>query len=77
MASSDPTTAPSSGPAYLRTLPAVRARCAEVYALAQAGELTYFDLHEDKLPAVVDYCARIIQVCLESCQSWLLIARVV
>lgn len=55
----------------------MRARCAEVYALAQAGELTYFDLHEDKLPAVVDYCARIIQVCLESCQSWLLIARVV
>lgn len=52
----------ASGPAYLRTLPAVRVRCAEVYALAQAGELTYFDLHEDKLPAVVDYCARIIEV---------------
>ena len=52
----------SSGPSYLRTLPAVRERCSKVYALAQAGELEHFDLHEDKLETVVDFCANIIEV---------------
>lgn len=52
----------TSGPAYLRTLPAVRERCSKIYALAKQGELEHFDLHEDRLPAVVDYCANIIAV---------------
>ncbi|KAL7416831.1 DUF1688-domain-containing protein [Mrakia frigida] len=50
----------TSGPNYLRTLPAVRERCSKIYALAQKGELKYFDLHEDKLAEVVEFTGKII-----------------
>lgn len=59
------------GPSYLRTLPAVRERCSKVYKLAQEGQLEYFELHEDKLAEVVDFCGKIITVsCSTFCCLW-------
>lgn len=40
---------------YLRTLDAIRDRCYQVYAKAQAGELDYFDVDESRLEAAVDH----------------------
>jgi len=49
---------------YLRTLPAVRERCARVFELAQEGKLEYFKYHPDQETPVADFCLDIIQVCL-------------
>ncbi|KAH7882868.1 hypothetical protein F5I97DRAFT_1831757 [Phlebopus sp. FC_14] len=45
---------------YLRTLPSIRERCAQVHELAKQGRLQYFDYHPDKEDAVVDFCTSII-----------------
>jgi len=47
---------------YLRTLPAIRERCSQVYMLAQQGKLQYFDYNPAKEPLVVDYCLEIMKV---------------
>lgn len=47
---------------YLRTLPAIRERCSKVFALAQQGQLEYFDYHPEREVAVIDFCSTIIQV---------------
>ncbi|KAK7206331.1 hypothetical protein BZA70DRAFT_276336 [Myxozyma melibiosi] len=47
--------------AYLRTLPAVRERTRLVYAQAERGALTNFDLDPTKLDAVVSYVSAIIE----------------
>ncbi|KLO12526.1 DUF1688-domain-containing protein [Schizopora paradoxa] len=46
---------------YLRTLPAIRERCSQVFELAQQGQLEYFDYHPEREQAVIDFCATIIQ----------------
>lgn len=48
--------------AYLRTLPAIRQRCAEVHALAEENRLHYFEYHPDREADVVEYCASIMNV---------------
>jgi hypothetical protein len=51
---------------YLQTLPSIRERCGRVYALAQQGKLEYFDYRQEREAAVVEYCAKIIQVCIST-----------
>lgn len=46
---------------YLRSLEAVRDRSQQVYALAQQGKLDHWDFDESRFPAVVDFCAAIIE----------------
>ncbi|KAG5652563.1 hypothetical protein H0H81_004572 [Sphagnurus paluster] len=46
--------------AYLRTLPAIRERCARVHALATQGNLAFFDYHPDKEADVAAFCIQII-----------------
>lgn len=48
--------------AYLRTLPAVRERCGQVFELAKAGKLDYFVYHPEKETVVTEFCAEIITV---------------
>lgn len=47
---------------FLRTLPAIRARCAQVHDLAKKGALQYFDYDPGKLDAVIAFCASIMEV---------------
>lgn len=47
---------------YLRTLPAIRARCTRVHDLAKKGALQHFDYHPEKLDAVIAFCASIMEV---------------
>ena len=47
---------------YLRTLPAIRERCSEVYELAKHGKLEYFKYEQQKEGEVVKFCAGIIEV---------------
>jgi hypothetical protein len=47
---------------YLRSLPAIRARCTRVHELATKGRLIYFDYHPEKEDEVVDFCKRVIEV---------------
>ncbi|TDL20700.1 DUF1688-domain-containing protein [Rickenella mellea] len=47
--------------AYLRTLPAIRERCARVFALAQQGKLEYFDYHPEKEANAEEFCANIME----------------
>ncbi|CEH14838.1 hypothetical protein CBOM_02656 [Ceraceosorus bombacis] len=46
---------------YLRSLPAIRERCASVFKLAEQGKLDWFDYQPDKLPHVVRYCTSIVE----------------
>jgi hypothetical protein len=46
----------------LRYLPSVRERCSEVYKLAQEGKVDSFTLDETRYDAVVDLCAKAINV---------------
>lgn len=48
--------------AYLQSLPSIRERCSRVHALAQKGQLQYFDYHADKEAEVISFCAEIIKV---------------
>jgi hypothetical protein len=48
--------------AYLRSLGAVRDRSAQVYDLALEGKLDHWTWNEKKLPQVVDFCAKLIEV---------------
>lgn len=47
---------------YLLSLRAVRERAQVVWQAAEAGELTHFDLHKDKLGDVADFVISVIQV---------------
>ncbi len=55
--------------AYLRTLPAIRERCSQVFTLAQQGRLEYFDYHPELEDAVIKFCSTIIQVRNHTCTS--------
>ena len=39
---------PEGTAAYLRTLPAIRERCGQVFELAEEGKLEYFEYHPEK-----------------------------
>ncbi|KAH9884629.1 hypothetical protein C8Q73DRAFT_660704 [Cubamyces lactineus] len=52
---------PAQTAAYLRTLPAIRERCGRVHALAQKGELEYFDYHPEKERDAAAFCVEIIK----------------
>lgn len=41
---------------FLRTLPAVRERCAQVFELAKRGQLKYFDYHPEHEQDVTQFC---------------------
>ncbi|KAL0581667.1 hypothetical protein V5O48_000368 [Marasmius crinis-equi] len=45
---------------YLRTLPAIRDRCGQVFELAKQGKLEYFDYHPEKEADAAKFCAGII-----------------
>jgi len=47
--------------AYLRTLPAIRERCGQVFELAKQGRLEFFDYHPEKESDVAAYCTGIIK----------------
>lgn len=53
---------PAQTAAYLRTLPAIRERCGRVHALAQKGELEYFEYHPEKENDAAAFCVNIIKV---------------
>ncbi len=53
---------PAQTAAYLRTLPAIRERCGRVHALAQKGELEYFEYHPEKEQDAAAFCVNIIKV---------------
>ncbi|KAF8452342.1 hypothetical protein L210DRAFT_3608397 [Boletus edulis BED1] len=46
---------------FLRTLPAIRTRCAQVHHLAEKGALQYFDYNPACLDDVIEFCASIIE----------------
>ncbi|KAG7095536.1 hypothetical protein E1B28_006273 [Marasmius oreades] len=46
--------------AYLRTLPAIRERCGQVFELARQNKLEYFDYHPEKEADVAKFCVEII-----------------
>ena len=54
---------------YLRSLPAIRARCTQVHELAAKGRLQYFDYHPEKEDEVVEFCKRVIEVCTAAIMS--------
>lgn len=47
---------------YLLSLRAIRDRAAIVAEAAKAKDLEFFDVHEDKLDAVAEYVASVIEV---------------
>jgi len=53
---------PEGTAAYLRTLPAIRERCGQVFELAQQDKLEYFEYHPAKEADVAAFCTKIIQV---------------
>jgi hypothetical protein len=48
---------------YLLSLRAIRERAKIVGDAAKAGNLTHFDVHEDRLDDVADYVTSVIKVC--------------
>ena len=48
--------------ARLRSLPLIRQRCAQVYALACEGRTLHFELDPTRYDDVVEYCASVIKV---------------
>ncbi|EJD42078.1 DUF1688-domain-containing protein [Auricularia subglabra TFB-10046 SS5] len=54
------TQTPEATAAYLRTLPAVRERCARVFELAKQDKLQHFVFNESKEADVVQFCCEII-----------------
>jgi hypothetical protein len=53
---------PEGTATYLRTLPAIRERCARVFALAEEEKLEFFEYHPEKEADVATFCTEIIQV---------------
>lgn len=47
---------------YLLSLRAVRERARVVWQAAEAGELSHFNLHKDKLDDVADFVTSVIKV---------------
>ncbi|KAL0071171.1 hypothetical protein AAF712_001731 [Marasmius tenuissimus] len=45
---------------YLRTLPAIRDRCSQVFELAKQGKLEYFDYHPEKEADAAKFCSGIV-----------------
>ncbi|SGY79567.1 BQ5605_C008g05165 [Microbotryum silenes-dioicae] len=53
---------PSVSPvSYLRSLPSIRARCSEVFALAEADQLQYWTLDLSQQPKIVDFVCSLIE----------------
>jgi hypothetical protein len=48
---------------YLLSLSAVRERAKLVGEAAQAGKLSHFDVHEERLGEAADYVTSVIKVC--------------
>jgi len=46
----------------LRELPSVRERCEKVYKLAQEGKVDHFKLDEGRYDAIIEVCAKAINV---------------
>lgn len=46
---------PATAVAWLRTPAAIRSRCEQIFAAAEAGQLPHFSLQPDKLDAAADY----------------------
>jgi hypothetical protein len=49
---------------YLLSLAAVRDRAKVVGEAAEAGKLSHFDVHEERLDEVADFVTSVIKVCL-------------
>jgi len=47
---------------YLRTLPAIRQRCEQVYQLGKEGKLEFFDYHPEKEADVAAFCIDLMKV---------------
>jgi hypothetical protein len=58
---------PSQVAAYLRTLPAIRERCSQVFELGKAGKLEYFAYHPEKEESVAEFCDSLIAVSERLC----------
>ena len=56
-----PRSAESAGVAKLRSLEAIRERCQEILARADAGCLAHFELHRERLNATADYVLATIE----------------
>jgi hypothetical protein len=50
---------------YLLSLQAIRDRAKIVGEAAAKGELTHFDVHDQKLEDVADYVVGVIKVCFQ------------
>jgi hypothetical protein len=59
---------------YLLSLDAVRDRAKIVGEAAEAGKLSHFDVHEERLSDVADFVVSVIKVCLRNvlplCEKW-------
>jgi hypothetical protein len=64
---------PSQVAAYLRTLPAIRERCSQVFELGKAGKLEYFAYHPEKEESVAEFCDSLIAVSERVC-VWMMSA---
>jgi hypothetical protein len=49
--------------AYLRTLPAIRERCTQVFELARQDKLEFFAYHPEKEADCAKFCDHLITVC--------------
>jgi hypothetical protein len=47
---------------YLRTLPAIRERCTQVFDLAKASKLEYFEYHPEQEDVAAVFCDELIIV---------------
>ncbi|KAF7342239.1 hypothetical protein MVEN_01811900 [Mycena venus] len=54
------TRTPTETAEYLRTLPAIRDRCSQVFELAKQDKLQYFEYHPENEVKVTDFCVNII-----------------
>jgi hypothetical protein len=54
---------------YLLSLGAIRDRAKVVASAAQDGNLSHFDLHEDRLDDVADFVTSVIKVCSHTVQK--------
>ena len=50
---------------YLLSLRAVRERAKVVGEAAEAGKLSHFEVHEERLGEVADFVTSVIKVCLQ------------
>jgi hypothetical protein len=56
---------------YLLSLDAVRDRAKIVGEAAEAGKLSHFDVHEERLSDVADFVVSVIKVCVRNVSSLL------